>query len=327
MDISAPSQLTELNTTATERLQRYLNNYDSNIINNWRFQANQRFEDELTKYNEVKENLMAPFEIGAALPEFNHLVRKGGKKIDDALKTIKELKDNPKNALDMLEEGHTGFGEFTNNVNQFKTNIENTFNNLKKAPTSIENTEPNPVSIELKDMAEIRQQQLQQEEASRASGLGLEHNDPKSTSEFDDGASSSNGNRLKQLQNQNENVEEIEKDDIEGVDRNTPSVEEEGGIEATEAAEGAEAVAEGAAEAGAVEAGLGAFAEVAGPVGVAAALGYGLYNLFSHGLHTPHPTKLSNMPSPKLPNDINFNSIIRPHVNAVMDHSSGLTNF
>ena len=87
-----------------------------------------------------------------------------------------------------------------------------------------------------------------------------------------------------------------------------------------------ETAAEGA-EVGLVEGAATTAAEFLGPVGVAAALGYSLYNLFEHGLHEPHPTKLSDAPQPKIPAGLNINSTIRPHLNSVQDYSSGLTNF
>lgn len=345
MDITSPSALTELNTTATERLQRYLNNYDQGIINNWRFTANQRFEDEMARYEEVKQNLTTPLEMGAALPEFNRLIKKGGAKIDRALDTVKNIKENPQMLKDVLDskispETHEAFANIAERIQQFpsdvKQRIDNARNVVGQMKSELKNaTEPPKFKSMSQTRRELTPEEMQEHPLQTSGGLGERgyHQDEGSSSR-DVPEETNYQEQLEDAKNEDDQVKSIEEDEIQEVNRNVPTIEEQAGKLATEEASGAEAVsaeatgeAAGEAAAGAVEGALGGLAEFAGPVGVAAALGYGLYNLFEHGLHPPSPTSLKQIPNPELPSGINFNSIIRAHVNAVADHSSGLTNF
>lgn len=381
MDITAPSALTDLNTTATERLQRYLNNYDQGVINNWRFTAGQQFQDEIEKYEEVKQQLMTPFEVGASLPEINSMVRKGGKKIDETLDAIREARRNPKTALQLLEdrltpETKSEFQEFKEGISNLKSAVKKKINDLTKPTKILKSEDP----LKFKSMSQYRRAVTPDDiEEIKIRSSGLNNDNQPSFKQMDENevsklkfkptpeqwekwgqqgremgeneASSSKSAGLpsreqweqakkefydKQLQDaktEDDQVKSIEKDEVEGVDGKTPSIEEQAGKLATEEVAG-ETVGETAGEVAGEEAGigvaeatLGAGAEFLGPVGIAGLLGVGLYNLFKHGMHTPHPTDLKQIPNPELPKDINYNSIIRPHVNSVMDHSSGLTNF
>ncbi len=339
MDITAPSALTELNTTATERLQRYLNNYDQGVINNWRFNAGQKFQDEIEKYEEVKQQLMTPFEVGAALPEINTMLRKGGRKIDETLDTIREARRNPKTALQLLEDRLTP--ETKSEFQELKEGISNLKSAVKQKIGELGRTTTKADPLKFKSMSQTGRTHTILDEASTSRAVRPDDIEMREMGENEASTSraagvSSREDYDKQLQDaktQNEQVKSIEKDEVEGVDGKTPSIEEQGGRLATEEAAG-ETVGEAAGEAaseeagiGAAEAALGAGAEFLGPVGVAGLLGIGLYNLFKHGMHPPHPTDLKQIPNPELPKDINYNSIIRPHINSVADHSSGLTNF
>jgi hypothetical protein len=378
MDITAPSALTELNTTATERLQRYLNNYDQGVINNWRFTAGQKFQDEIEKYEEVKQQLMTPFEVGAALPEINTMLRKGGRKIDETLDTIREARRNPKTALQLLEdrltpETKSEFQEFKEGISNLKSVVKQKINELTKPTTKADPLKFKSMSqtrraITPDDLEEIKMRtsgldnynqpsfkQMDENEVSKLefkptpeqwaewgkNGREMGENEASTSvaaggptkEQWEQAKKEFYDKQLQDAKTQDDQIKSIEKDEVEGVDGNTPSIEEQGGKLATEEAAG-ETVGEAAAETageeagiGAAEAALGGLAEFAGPVGVAGLLGVGLYNLFKHGMHPPHPTDLKQIPNPELPKDINYNSIIRPHVNSVADHSSGLTNF
>ena len=344
MDITAPSALTDLNTTSTERLQRYLDNYDTGIINNWRFTAGQRFQDELARYEEVKQGLITPFEVGASLPEINHLVRKGGAKIDRALGTIKNIKENPQILKDVLDskispETREAFADVASRIQQFpsdvKARIDSARNVAGQMKSDLKNaTEPPRFKSMSQVRKEITPEEMQEHPLQRSGGLGERgyHQDEGSSSR-EVPEENNYQDQLVDAKNEDDQIKSIEQDKIEGVSGETPVIEEQAGKLATSVAEegvsglGSAVEEAGTATAGAVEGALGATAEFLGPVAVAGMLGYGLYNLFDHGLHVPHPTSLKEIPRPELPSGINFNSVIRPHLSSVMDHSSGLTNF
>ena len=295
MDITAPSALTELNTTATERLQRYLNNYDAGIINNWRFTANQRFEDEMSKYEDAKQGIMMPIELGVALPEVNRLVRKGGAKIDRTLGTIKEIKENPKVLKEMLDskispETREAFANVAERIQQFpsdvKARIDSARNVAGQMKSELKNATEPP---RFKSMSQTRRaltpEEMGEHPLQRSGGLGETgfHQDEGSSSR-DVPQESNYQEQLQDAKSADDQVKSIEADKIEGVSGETPTIEEQAGKLASSVAEegvsglGSAVEEVGTATAGAVEGALGATAEFLGPVAVAGMLGYGIYN-------------------------------------------------
>jgi hypothetical protein len=131
MDIVSPQSLTEMNQTATDRLNRYIENYDTGILNNWRFQANQRFTDEMQRYEDAKNSLLVPFEMAAALPEFNRLVAKGGRKIDETLDTINKIRQNPESLMEGLENKIPS--DVVENFSSMKDKVQTGFKQAKEA--------------------------------------------------------------------------------------------------------------------------------------------------------------------------------------------------
>jgi hypothetical protein len=361
MDIISPQSLTEMNQTATDRLNRYIENYDTGILNNWRFQANQRFTDEMQAYEDAKNSLIVPFEMAAALPEFNRLVAKGGRKIDETLDTINKIRQNPESLMEGLENKipsdvvenfssmkdkvQTGFKQAKEAIGEKIESLKNTkdIKSFKSLADSRRGGQLNEFGedIELKPMGKPEPSKYQA--AQRSSGFdewyengwsegagssrGYQHqNSAQSNPELPEDVEEKNYQKeLADAKTTDDQVKSIEKDNIEGVSGETPTIEETMGKTALAETAG-ETAAEGA-EVGLVEGAATTAAEFLGPVGVAAALGYSLYNLFEHGLHEPHPTKLSDAPQPKIPAGLNINSTIRPHLNSVQDYSSGLTNF